>query len=327
MPRPRGVTGTRLGHQRDQDPYQLPLLGIAIGSETRHLVTLALSVHAHDVADERHDTGVCSRHRCSHRSWCQRILRYNKSVQPDRRCRSRRSCSLLKEMSVQTPLQSVSPAWHWMPPQTPPVHAPPSPQELPQAPQLPALIVRSTHSPPQSVKPAAQVTGPCASPGQTKPILVTSVQRVVSDTPSKQQSAAPYWPPLQHSASLLQVPPKRVQVPQNPSALQGWPLQQAPVPVWAHSLPSATHSQSSSWLQKPTQHSSEVHDWPDWAQGQAKPMLVTSVQTPAQQSPAPYWPPLQHSASPLQVPPKRVQVPQKPSALHGSPLQQPPVPV
>ena len=80
--------------------------------------------------------------------------------------------------------------------------------------------------------------GPCGSPGQTKPILVTSVQRVVSDTPSKQQSAAPYWPPLQHSASLLQVPPKRVQVPQKPSALQGWPLQQPPVPIPAHSPPS-----------------------------------------------------------------------------------------
>src|SRR5436190_858553 len=84
------------------------------------------------------------------------------------------------------------------------------PQEGPQAPQLPAFDIRSTHSPPQSVNPASHVTGPVGSPGQTKPMLVTSVQRVVSETPSKQQSAAPYWPPLQHSASLLHGTPKRL---------------------------------------------------------------------------------------------------------------------
>src|SRR4051812_37407114 len=151
-------------------------------------------------------------------------------------------------------------------PQVPPVQIPPSPQEFPQAPQLNGSSVRSAQALPHRVCPAGHDSGGGVSPGQTKPILVTSVQRVVSDTPSKQQSAAPYWLPVQHSASLLQVPPKRVQVPQKPLALQGWPSQQPPVPVWAHSLPSPTHSQSSSWLQKPTQHGSEVQDSPVWAQ-------------------------------------------------------------
>jgi hypothetical protein len=79
-------------------------------------------------------------------------------------------------------------------------------------------------------------------------MLVTSVQTLASRTPSKQHAAA-YCPPLQQSPSLAHVAPRVAHAPQNPSALQGWPLQQPPVPICAHCEPSLAHLQMSSWLQ------------------------------------------------------------------------------
>src|SRR5437868_5106882 len=75
--------------------------------------------------------------------------------------------------------------------QTPPVQTAPSPQLLPQAPQLRASLLVSTQ-PPQSVCPAGHCCGGFC-PGHA-PAAPTSVQTLASRVPSKQQST---WPSQQ----------------------------------------------------------------------------------------------------------------------------------